>query len=80
MSDEYITCLDFASKHIPFSQMLAIESKMAKPGSFVGWFGVLNRCAVFVAFTYILIGFMGYWRYGDYVAASITLNIPVDEA
>ncbi|EDW19587.2 glutamate transporter polyphemus isoform X1 [Drosophila mojavensis] len=60
--------------------MLAIEAKMATPGSYVGWLGVLNRCALFVAVTYILIGFMGYWRYGDYVAASVTLNIPIDEA
>ncbi|XP_017864450.1 PREDICTED: proton-coupled amino acid transporter-like protein CG1139 isoform X3 [Drosophila arizonae] len=60
--------------------MLAIEAKMATPGSYVGWLGVLNRCALFVAVTYILIGFMGYWRYGDYVAASITLNIPIEEA
>ncbi|TDG48523.1 hypothetical protein AWZ03_005067 [Drosophila navojoa] len=60
--------------------MLAIESQMAKPGAYVGWFGVLNRCALFVAVTYILIGFMGYWRYGNFVAASVTLNMPIDEA
>ncbi|XP_017864454.1 PREDICTED: proton-coupled amino acid transporter-like protein CG1139 [Drosophila arizonae] len=60
--------------------MLAIESKMAKPRDYLGWFGVLNRGAVFVALTYIIFGFMGYWRYGSIVAASVTLNMPTSEA
>lgn len=60
--------------------MLAIESEMGKPREYLGWCGVLNRGAVFVASTYIVFGFMGYWRYGSLVAASVTLNMPTTEA
>lgn len=59
--------------------MLAIEQKMSKPAAYLGWNGVLTRAAVFVAATYILFGFLGYWRYGSELEASVTLNMPTDE-
>ncbi|XP_064545666.1 glutamate transporter polyphemus-like isoform X1 [Drosophila montana] len=59
--------------------MLAIEQKMAKPAQYLGWCGVLSRGGIFVTVTYILFGSFGYWRYGDKVEGSITLNVPTEE-
>lgn len=55
---------------------LAVESKMAKPQKFIGWFGVLDIAALVVVISYIIFGIFGYWRYGEEVAASLTLNLP----
>ncbi|XP_068142401.1 glutamate transporter polyphemus [Drosophila tropicalis] len=59
--------------------MLAIESKMKTPENYLGWFGILNLATVFVVITNVVFGVMGYWRYGEDLAASITLNIPTDQ-
>ncbi|XP_032291111.1 glutamate transporter polyphemus isoform X2 [Drosophila virilis] len=59
--------------------MLAIEQKMAKPAQYLGWCGVLARAGIFITVTYILFGFFGYWRYGDQVEGSVTLNLPTEE-
>jgi len=59
--------------------MLAIESKMEKPGDYIGWFGVLNRASIFIIILNLFFGLIGYWRYGSNTAASVTLNIPVEE-
>ncbi|XP_016988952.1 glutamate transporter polyphemus-like [Drosophila rhopaloa] len=56
--------------------MLAVESKMAKPQKFIGWFGILDLAALLVVVSYVLFGVFGYWHYGDEVAASLTLNLP----
>jgi len=57
-------------------KFLAVESKMAKPQKFIGWFGVLDIAALVVVISYIIFGIFGYWRYGEGVAASLTLNLP----
>ena len=44
-----------------------------------GWNGVLNTSMILVSCLYIGVGFFGYLKYGDTVAGSITLNLPVDE-
>ncbi|EDW78862.2 uncharacterized protein Dwil_GK12489 [Drosophila willistoni] len=59
--------------------MLAIEAKMKTPQKYLGWFGILNLASFFVIITNIIFGVMGYWRYGEDLAASITLNIPTDQ-
>ncbi|XP_017133590.1 glutamate transporter polyphemus [Drosophila elegans] len=59
--------------------MLAIEAQMAKPQHYIGWFGVLNLAIILVLVSYIFFGIMGYWRYGDQTADSVTLNIPTNE-
>ncbi|XP_016988951.1 glutamate transporter polyphemus-like [Drosophila rhopaloa] len=56
--------------------MLAIESKMATPQNFIGWFGVLDLSAIVVVISYITFAIFGYWRYGGELKASITLNLP----
>ncbi|XP_016955298.1 glutamate transporter polyphemus-like [Drosophila biarmipes] len=55
---------------------IAVESKMAHPQKFIGWFGVLDIAAIVVVISYIIFGIFGYWRYGDGIAASLTLNLP----
>ncbi|EDV51350.1 glutamate transporter polyphemus [Drosophila erecta] len=59
--------------------MLAIEAEMAKPRHYIGWFGVLDRAILLVIISYVSFGIMGYWRYGDELHGSISLNIPTDE-
>ncbi|XP_032291117.1 glutamate transporter polyphemus isoform X4 [Drosophila virilis] len=59
--------------------MLAVEAKMAKPALYLGWHGILSLCALFVCITNIIFGFLGYWRYGDNIAASVTINLPAQD-
>jgi len=59
--------------------MLAVEATMAKPRHYLGWFGILDRAILLVIISYVTFGLMGYWRYGDETAGSISLNIPTDE-
>lgn len=49
---------------------------MATPKKFRGAFGVLNVGMVLVVFTYVGMGMMGYWKYGENIKSSITLNFP----
>ncbi|KAM8709877.1 hypothetical protein ACLKA7_016650 [Drosophila subpalustris] len=60
--------------------MLAIESKMAKPADYIGWFGILNLATIFIIFLNVTFGLIGYWRYGSNTEPSVTLNIPVEDA
>ncbi|XP_017058853.1 glutamate transporter polyphemus-like isoform X2 [Drosophila ficusphila] len=59
--------------------MLAIESQMEKPQHYIGWFGVLDKAIVLVLISYIFVAIMGYWRYGEEIQDSLSLNIPSDE-
>ncbi|KAH8260452.1 hypothetical protein KR038_000349, partial [Drosophila bunnanda] len=59
--------------------MLAIEAKMAKPEAYLGWFGVLDIAIFVVLISYTFFGFFGYWRYGDQLSGSISLNLPTKE-
>lgn len=58
--------------------VLPLQNAMAKPESFKSLFGVLNVGMVFVTFIYIVIGFIGYWKYGEETQGSLTLNLPTD--
>ena len=59
--------------------VLPLENQMRTPQEMRGWNGVLNTSMILVSCLYIAVGFFGYLKYGDQVAGSITLNLPVDE-
>ncbi|XP_017124436.1 glutamate transporter polyphemus isoform X2 [Drosophila elegans] len=59
--------------------MLVVEAHMAHPQSYLGIFGVLNLAVFFILLSNMFFGIMGYWRFGENVQASITLNIPKNE-
>lgn len=52
---------------------------MKTPKSFGGVTGVLSRGMSIVVILYVLMGFVGYVKYGEKVEGSITLNIPQGE-
>lgn len=58
---------------------MPLENAMSTPRHFMGMFGVLNQGMSGVTVVYILIGFLGYVKYGDATADSITVNLPRDE-
>ncbi|XP_031624543.1 proton-coupled amino acid transporter-like protein pathetic isoform X2 [Contarinia nasturtii] len=55
--------------------VLPLENNMKTPQDFGGLTGVLNTGMVIVASLYTAVGFFGYLKYGDKVAATITLNL-----
>ncbi|XP_023941247.1 proton-coupled amino acid transporter-like protein pathetic [Bicyclus anynana] len=55
--------------------VMPLENAMRTPRSMLGLCGVLNKGMSGVTFVYILLGFLGYLRYGDKVEDSITLNL-----
>ncbi|XP_017020750.1 glutamate transporter polyphemus-like [Drosophila kikkawai] len=59
--------------------MLAIESKMETPQDLIGCCGMLNMSILVVLISYTVFGIFGYWRFGDKVASSISLNLPKRE-
>lgn len=58
--------------------MIPLENAMKTPKSFTKRFGVVNTAFTLVAVTYVLIGVLGYLKYGNKVDSSITLNLPND--
>lgn len=59
--------------------VMPLENSMKTPQNFVGICGVLNKGMSGVTMVYILLGFLGYLRYGTDTQGSITLNLPLDE-
>lgn len=59
--------------------VMPLENQMKTPQNFIGICGVLNQGMSGVTLIYILLGFLGYVRYGDQAEGSITLNLPVEE-
>jgi len=49
---------------------------MKKPGQFTKPFGVLNVGMTIVTCLLLVMGFLGYLKYGDEVEGSLTLNLP----
>lgn len=59
--------------------VMPLENAMKTPQNFVGICGVLNKGMSGVTLVYIMLGFLGYLRYGSDTKDSITLNLPVEE-
>lgn len=59
--------------------VLPVSTAMYKPKQFNQPLGVLNVGIAFTTLAYVGIGFIGYWRYGEATAGSITLNLKADE-
>ncbi|CAG9809251.1 unnamed protein product [Chironomus riparius] len=59
--------------------VMPLENSMRTPQHFIGICGVLNKGMGGVTMVYILLGFVGYVKYGNDAAGSITLNLPIEE-
>ncbi|EDV96843.1 proton-coupled amino acid transporter-like protein CG1139 [Drosophila grimshawi] len=59
--------------------ILAIEENMATPRAYVQPCGIMNIGMGIVMSLYLLLGFFGYWKYGDEALGSVTLNIPQEK-
>lgn len=57
--------------------MMPLENNMKTPKHFLGFCGVLNRGMSVVSMIYILIGFIGYLKYGEKTKPNITANLEV---
>uniref|UniRef100_A0A1A9W7L0 Amino acid transporter transmembrane domain-containing protein n=1 Tax=Glossina brevipalpis TaxID=37001 RepID=A0A1A9W7L0_9MUSC len=55
--------------------ILAIEENMETPKAFVRRCGTLNLGMLIVLGLYMIMGFFGYWKYGDTALGSVTLNL-----
>lgn len=58
---------------------MPLENNMATPRHFVGKCGVMNQGMSSVTIIYMLLGFVGYLKYGEEVKGVITLNLPEHE-
>lgn len=52
---------------------------MRQQEDFGGWSGVLNLGMVITTAVYAATGFYGFLKFGDDVAATVTLNLPRDQ-
>lgn len=59
--------------------VLPVENTMASPQHFLGCPGVLNITMSIVVLLYMIMGFLGYVRYGNEAKGSITLNLDTGE-
>lgn len=57
-------------------QVLPLQLEMKKPNRFASTMGVLNVGMTIVTFIILTMGFVGFWRFGDDVKGSLTLNLP----
>lgn len=56
--------------------VLPLKNAMKKPKLFARPSGVLNVGMIFVASLFILMGFVSYWKWGEGVAGTVTVNLP----
>ncbi|XP_023165259.1 proton-coupled amino acid transporter-like protein pathetic [Drosophila hydei] len=59
--------------------VMPLENNMKTPKNFLGICGVLSQGMSGVTLIYMLLGFLGYLRYGNETGESITLNLPIEE-
>ncbi|XP_073966240.1 proton-coupled amino acid transporter-like protein pathetic [Choristoneura fumiferana] len=59
--------------------VMPVENAMKKPKHFLGFPSVLVVAMGVIVFLYSTLGLFGYFRYGDVLRGSITLNLPMDE-
>ncbi|XP_073953043.1 solute carrier family 36 member pathetic isoform X2 [Choristoneura fumiferana] len=77
MWPEFFSLTIFAMEAI--GVVMPLENAMKTPRALLGFCGVLNKGMSGVTIIYILLGFLGYLRYGDLVDDSITLNLDSTE-
>lgn len=70
---EFFSLTIFAMEAI--GVVMPLENAMRTPKALLGFCGVLNKGMSGVTVVYILLGFLGYLRYGDEVGDAITLNL-----
>lgn len=58
--------------------VLPLRNAMKNPDKFSGTLGVLNVGMAVVAFLFTFTGFFGYLKWGEDVAGSLTLNVPIE--
>ncbi|XP_068632593.1 proton-coupled amino acid transporter-like protein pathetic [Battus philenor] len=73
---EFFSLTIFAMEAI--GVVMPLENAMKTPRSMLGFCGVLNKGMSGVTLVYILLGFLGYLRYGDAVQDSINHNLDQD--
>lgn len=56
--------------------VLPLKNAMKKPKLFARPTGVLNLGMIFIASLFIVFGFVGYWKWGEGVRGTLTLNLP----
>lgn len=56
--------------------VLPLKNAMKKPKLFARPTGVLNMGMIFIASLFIVFGFVGYWKWGEGVRGTVTLNLP----
>ena len=59
--------------------VLPLKNAMENPEDFSKKFGVLNVGMVILASLFVSLGAVGYWKYGENVLSSLTLNLPADQ-
>lgn len=59
--------------------VLPLKNAMKKPEDFSRPMGVLNVGMVILTVVFIAFGVVGYWKYGEDVESSLTLNLPAGE-
>lgn len=59
--------------------VLPLKNAMRNPKDFSKPLGVLNVGMAFLTVMFVLFGVIGYWKFGDDVKSSLTLNLPADE-
>lgn len=59
--------------------VLPLKNSMKNPSNFSRPIGVLNVGVTLQTILFICLGVFGYWKFGDEVEGSITLNLPTDE-
>lgn len=59
--------------------VMPVENTMKKPQHFLGYCGVMVLAMTTVMILYSILGLFGYFRYGDALRGTITLNLPLDD-
>lgn len=59
--------------------VMPVENSMKKPQNFLGFPSVLVVAMSTIVFLYSTLGLFGYFRYGDVLRGTITLNLPTEE-
>lgn len=73
----FISTVIFAMEGI--GVVMPVENAMKKPKHFLGFPSVLVVAMSIIVFLYGTLGMFGYFRYGDVLRGSITLNLPIED-